>query len=62
MLWWTLRQLKSDNVQARTAAIATLSHSRNPQVIQSLIVCLSDSNEGVQSAAVAALGQLLIGA
>ncbi len=57
MLWWTLRQLKSDDWQRRQAAIATLSRSRNSRVVQPLIACLSDSDWGVQEAAAAALGQ-----
>jgi HEAT repeat protein len=58
MLWWTLKQLKSFNIDKRLRAIQRLSHSTSPKGIAALVNALSDDWPHNRAAAARALGEL----
>jgi len=37
MLWWTLRQLKSNNPKTRKRAVQKLGEVKDPRVVESLV-------------------------
>lgn len=41
MLWWTLRQLRSENFETRERAVRKLGESRSPKAVESLANSLS---------------------
>lgn len=58
MLWWTLRQLKSNNIQKRKHAVWKLVNLGNPKVVDSLITALKDENWQVRCEVAVALGEI----
>lgn len=58
MLWWTLRQAKSKDPQARKKAIAGLRKKGNQQAIDALIVLCDDRDKSVGMAAIEAVFSL----
>lgn len=55
MLWWTLRQLRSEDALRRIEAIRRLSGARNPRALAALVEMLDDPAEPVVSEAIKAL-------
>jgi|GEM_PF-6329141 len=58
MLWWTKRQLKSNDRRTRRRALANLGESRNEQAIEYLVSALDDNDSEVQCEAITALGKI----
>jgi len=58
MLWWTLRQLRSDDAIKRVEAIQKLAGSRDPRVIEALVRSLNDQAESVEKEARKALADM----
>lgn len=59
MLWWTLRQLRSQNWEIRQRAIEQLGNSGNVQAVEPLISALKDPHNNVRQAASEALGKII---
>jgi HEAT repeat protein len=55
MLWWTLRQLRSEDAVKRIEAIKQLSASREPRAIEALVEMLDDPADPVENEARKAL-------
>lgn len=55
MLWWTLKELRSESAIKRIEAIRKLSSSRDPRAIEALVSALGDSAESVEKEAIKAL-------
>jgi len=58
MLWWTLRQLKSDDPNKRRRAAKKLGEVKDLQAVEPLVTALKDEYITVQLEAVRALGQI----
>jgi hypothetical protein len=58
MLWWTLRQLKSEDANTRQKAAEKLGDSRERRAIEPLLRTLADENHDVRRATVYALGKI----
>lgn len=58
MLWWTLRRLKSSNVDTRRQAIKKLSESKNQRMVAPLVAVLSDSDREMRRHAVELLSRV----
>lgn len=58
MLWWNLRQLKSQNAKRRAGAARKLGDSGAPQAAAPLVAALRDKDKEVRAAAVEALGKI----
>ena len=58
MLWWTLRQLSSENVAARQKAAQKLGESREPRALEPLVTALKDKDSSVRQAAEEALKRI----
>jgi HEAT repeat protein len=58
MLWWSLRQLKADDWQARETAARKLADFNDPRSIEPLIIALQDTNARVRHAAEGALAKI----
>lgn len=56
MLWWTLRQLKSDDPATRERAVEKLAGTRGERAVEAVTAELRNQNAGVRRAAAAALG------
>ena len=55
MLWWTQRQLRSNNAEKRKLAVQRLGDLRDRRALAPLVVALRDADEDVQKAATRAL-------
>lgn len=58
MLWWTLRQLKSSDVEIRRRAIKKLGESNDPRIVAPLVALLTDSDREMRRGAVALLSRV----
>ena len=58
MLWWTLRQLKSSDVETRRRAIKKLSESNDQRIVAPLVAVLTDSDREMRRDAVALLSRV----
>jgi HEAT repeat protein len=58
MLWWTRRQLKSNDKKTRRQALVKLGESGNEQAIEYLIGALDDDDWEVQCEAITTLGKI----
>ena len=58
MQWWTVKQLKSRNAQARASAAAKLGREGLLSALEPLAEALADGDAAVRSSAVEALGNL----
>ena len=58
MLWWTLRQTRSENPDARAGAARELAHQNDARAREALIALCSDSCWWVREAAIRSLGQV----
>jgi HEAT repeat protein len=58
MIWWTLRQLKSSNPEARVKAARSLGAAKNRKSVSHLLRHLEDENRQVRLAVVDALGEI----
>jgi HEAT repeat protein len=58
MLWWSLRRLKSSDVQNRRRGIKGLSKSRSPWALAELMAALVDESQLARKEAAEALGEI----
>ena len=58
MLWYRLRQLKSNDESSRRAAIQSLGASKSPHAFEALLASLSDRDFAVRAEAAKALGRI----
>jgi HEAT repeat protein len=58
MLWWNLRQLKSQKPETRKQATQKLGFSKSARVVKYLIAALEDKDSAVQEAATEALERI----